>query len=65
MGVGLQQLLQYRDKIGTIVLWAVDPAVRIEVKILDATTAYGHTRFLIQPVSGLGEKWVDIKYLNL
>ncbi len=65
MSVGLQQLLAYREKIGQTVLWAIDPAVRIEVRILDATTAYGHTRFLIQPVAGSGEKWVDIKYLNL
>ena len=65
MGLSLQQLMAYRDRIGTTVLWSVDAAVKIEVKILDATTAYGHTRFLIQPVAGSGEKWVDIKYLNL
>lgn len=35
------------------------------VKIVDSKFAYGHTRFLIEPVSGTGQKWVDSNAVNL
>ena len=34
-------------------------SLKIEVKILDYKKAYGKERFLVTPVAGSGEKWVE------
>ena len=33
--------------------------IRVQVRILDAKTAYGNARYLITPVSGSGQTWVN------
>lgn len=33
--------------------------VRINVQVIDVKNAYGNERFLISPLSGSGEVWVD------
>ncbi len=33
--------------------------LQVRVKIVDVKLSYGQTRFLIQPVAGTGEVWVD------
>lgn len=50
--------LKLVGKKGTIRLGALT----INVKILDFKTSYGHERWLVEPVSGMGKVWVeDIK----
>jgi hypothetical protein len=33
--------------------------LKIAVKITDAKFTFGHDRFLIEPITGSGSKWVD------
>ena len=33
--------------------------IDIYVTVLDTRSRYGHTDFLISPVSGVGERWVE------
>lgn len=34
-------------------------AFTIEVKIVDVKKAYGQTRYLVEPVNGSGQQWVN------
>ena len=34
-------------------------SILIDVKILEIKISYGRTRYLITPVSGIGEQWVE------
>jgi hypothetical protein len=49
------ELSQNICKIGTIVCGTV----RVSVHIMDGKTAYGTPRYLITPVSGSGQQWVN------
>lgn len=64
-GTTLHELLQYRRHIGGTTDWMVDPSVAVCVKVLDVGNFFGHIRCLIQPLTGTGEKWVDVKFLTL
>lgn len=44
--------------IGLSAPWQVG-ALQIHVRILDCKRAYGHTRYLIQPVAGTGQQWIQ------
>ena len=37
----------------------VDNGLRIHVLIVDVKTAYGKTRFLVEPLEGAGRAWVE------
>lgn len=50
-----EALDKYIGKHGTI---ALDKLV-IEVEILDFKNSYGNNRFLVAPVSGSGQSWVE------
>lgn len=34
-------------------------AFSVGVEILDVKTAYGNVRYLVEPLTGVGEAWVD------
>ena len=55
--------LRCRKLIGTTAQWVVDPAINIDVTVLDVGNMFGNIRFLIKPIAGIGEKWVDMKYM--
>ena len=39
--------------------------LRFFVRILDAKIAYGRVRFLVSPVSGEGQVWVDSSRISI
>lgn len=39
--------------------------VRYRVKVLDADTAYGSVRFLVEPTDGVGSCWITASNLDL
>lgn len=45
-------------QVGTIIV----KGLSIDVRILDRKTAFNKRRYLVTPVSGTGEIWVDIVY---
>lgn len=56
----------YKEKlknIGKKVTIKVD-GLNISVKILDYKNSYGKDRWLVTPVSGWGESWVETIYLD-
>lgn len=64
MGIG-SLLQEHGDKIGKTAYWLADKqAIRVLVTIHDVKDAFGHLRFLISPVQGSGEKWIDAKYVE-
>lgn len=34
--------------------------ISVEVVIIDVKERWGHTRYLVNPVAGRGQKWVEI-----
>ena len=56
-------LLRCRKLIGTTAQWVVDPAMNIDVTVLDVGNMFGNIRFLIMPIAGIGKKWVDKKHM--
>lgn len=44
--------------IGLSAPWKVG-ALQVQVRILDCKRAYGRTRYLIQPVTGTGQQWIQ------
>jgi hypothetical protein len=38
---------------------SVSAALAIAVRVLDVKSAYGCRRYLVTPLAGLGEEWVD------
>lgn len=44
--------------LGRVVL-VRDGEIQYEVKIVDVKTAYGQIRYLVEPVAGVGKKWVQ------
>jgi len=53
--VGVKEMI---GLIGTTVMIKVD-GFSVPMTINDAKTAYGNRRFLVSPVGGSGESWVD------
>lgn len=47
---------KYVGKKATVVC---DLSLTIEVKILDVKMSYGRERYLVTPVAGSGERWVE------
>ena len=45
--------------------YQVNDELRIDVLILKTRQAYGRTDALITPVQGTGEKWVNLKQLDV
>jgi hypothetical protein len=39
--------------------------MRFEVRIVDVKTAYGCTRFLVEPVAGSGRQWVGAERVKV
>ena len=50
--------------IGQVYRWAPHPAVRVEMRCIDARVAYGKVQLCIEPVSGSGFCWVDLASLQ-
>lgn len=46
------------ERLGTIGKLLIAEGLLVEVRILDAKSAYGQERLLVSPVSGSGEAWV-------
>jgi hypothetical protein len=42
-------------KKGTIIL----SSLTVEVKVLDVKSAYGRTRFQVEPIAGSGKAWME------
>lgn len=49
--------------IGRRALLRLDPML-IEVTVNDVKVSYGNVRFLVQPVAGQGEKWIEASSLK-
>lgn len=41
------------------------PKLLFAVKILDARTRFGHTDYLVSPISGSGETWVESTNISI
>ena len=50
-----EKLEKYVGKTGTVLLGGLTVAVKIK----DVKSSYGHTRYLITPVAGSREVWVE------
>jgi hypothetical protein len=37
----------------------VSPALAVAIRIVDVKWSYGNLRYLVAPVAGLGQEWVD------
>ena len=48
-----------RQCVGLTGVLSALPHLKFEVLIVDAKVSYGNARFLVTPVSGSGEVWVD------
>lgn len=53
--MSIKELAQNIGKEGTILL----SNMRVSVRILDVKQAYGNTRYLVTPLEGIGQTWVD------
>ena len=53
--MSIKELAQNIGKEGTILL----SSMRVSVRILDVKQAYGNTRYLVTPLEGIGQTWVD------
>lgn len=51
-------MLESQKIIGARALLRVE-AFSVMVEVMDVKQAYGNTRYLVQPVNGHGEAWVD------
>ena len=49
---------EMQKMIGQTVLVSDGSGVKYQAKIKDAKTAYGQVRYLVEPVAGVGSKWV-------
>lgn len=58
--MGLREMM---GLIGTTVMVKVD-GFTVPMTVNDAKTAYGNKRFLVSPVGGSGESWVDSSRIN-
>ncbi len=54
------QLEKYVGKIAII----NEDGLKFEVEVKDIKTSYGRMRYLVSPVSGTGERWVEILTLK-
>lgn len=45
--------------IGKVGRLSVESKLVIKVTIVDVRTTFGHTHFLVTPVEGYGEQWID------
>jgi hypothetical protein len=45
-------------------VYYVDGSFRFTCLVKDVKMGYGNARFLISPVSGFGEKWVELSHLE-
>ena len=50
------------QKIGTIVTIQGVGTIMVQVKIVDFKNSYGRDRWLVEPVSGTGNAWVEKIY---
>ena len=50
--------LDLHEYIGLEVPWHIGE-LHIQVRILDCKRAYGRTRYLIQPITGTGQQWIQ------
>lgn len=55
---------QMAEYIGSKASWKVQ-GIKVEVRIKDMRANYGRVDALIEPVSGEGQKWVDVSGLIL
>jgi hypothetical protein len=45
-------------------VYYVDGSFRFTCLVKDVKMGYGNARFLISPISGFGEKWVELSHLE-
>jgi len=63
--MGLRNLsLNHGSKLGRKANWIVR-GIKVRVQLHDVKDIFGRIRFLISPVEGEGEKWVDISKTGL
>jgi hypothetical protein len=46
------------EKVGTIAVISMEK-IRIEVRITDARYNFGRTEYLVKPLAGAGEQWIN------
>lgn len=51
--------VELMKNVGKSGLYHVEGGLHVAVNIIDAKSAYGSVRLLIQPVAGEGGKWVE------
>lgn len=59
------KLSDYAPYIGKIARLHYHPVMPFDVKILDVKQSYGNIRFLVEPVSGSGQAWVQDNNLKV
>ena len=56
---------QVEEFVGKKALYKMNLSLTIEVKVLDVRKIYGKEQYLIAPIAGSGERWVeDIKIIK-
>ena len=51
----MREQMQAVGRVGTIQVGAL----RVRVTVIEAKRAYGHVRYLVTPVAGGGEQWMQ------
>jgi len=57
-------MLEMSKTIGANAFLRVE-AFSVAVEVMDAKQAYGNTRYLVQPINGHGEAWVDSSRITI
>lgn len=52
-------LKKFESVIGKKALYRPNLSLAFEVKILDIKSSYGKVRYLVVPIAGTGERWVE------
>lgn len=58
----MKELIKNIGKTGTIHIARTE--LKVEVKITDVKQVYGNDRYLVTPVAGIGETWVQDITIN-
>lgn len=50
---------EVEEFVGKKAIYEPDLSLAFEVKVLDVKISYGNKRYLVTPVAGTGERWVE------
>lgn len=53
------------ETIGRDAMVRVEGQFMVPMRIIDAKTAYGNVRYLVEPTGGSGREWVDAKRVQV